>query len=153
MTGSGLVTVNVSVLGDAELSRALTRIPKKVANSVVRPALRKGVKPVKARAEATAPRARGLMATTMAIKTSSRRGRISAKVLTGRRDQLGIPAGAKYYYPAAQELGSEHVPEQRFLRGALEGQSAEVLQVVADEMWRRLEALGLGRESGGDEGS
>lgn len=150
MAAGNTVSIDVSMLGDEALSRIFDRIGKNIASRVLGPSLRRGAKVVKARAEMNAPVRTGNLATHFRITAGGRRGRIGVRVETGRRDEMGIPQDRKYYYPAAVELGTEHTPEQRFLRGALEQETENVYGVIRRHAWKRIEALGLGRDPGAD---
>ena len=144
---------DVSVLGSPELTRIFRSLSRAAGAKILRPSLRKGAKLVLATARANAPRGpTGATAANIKLKASTRRGTVSVRVQTGSREAMGIPKTAKYYYPAALELGTEDLAARPWLRPALESNRAAALAAIAAEAWHRVEALGLGRAPGSDEG-
>lgn len=142
---------DVSILGDAALTKVFQGLERKVAGKVLRPALRVAAKRIRdvARANA-APGLTGATSEHIRVKGSSKKGRLAVQVVTGSREDMGIPADAKYYYPSAVELGTEKMEAQPFLRPALDANRAAALGMIRAESWRRLELLGLGRDPGGE---
>lgn len=142
---------DVSILGDAALTKVFQGLERKVAGKVLRPALRVAAKRIRdvARANA-APGLTGATSEHIRVKGSSKKGRLAVQVVTGSREDMGIPPEAKYYYPSAVELGTEHMEAQPFLRPALDANRAAALGMIRSEAWRRLELLGLGRDPGGE---
>lgn len=143
---------DVSMTGDKALTKILISLETKAAKKIVRPALRKGAKLVRKAAMAAAPRLSGNTADHVVVKASSGRGIVGIQVRTGKRSEMRIPDSAKYYYPAARELGTEKVTRRPWLRPALDANRGAALSVISAEMWRRVELLGLGSEPAGDEG-
>lgn len=143
---------DVSLTGDKELTRILLSLENKTAGKVVRPSLRKAAKMIRTAAVAAAPVLTGSTRDHIVIKAASGRGIVAIQVRTGKRNEMQIPAGAEYYYPAAVELGREGVPGQPWLRPALDKNRQAATEIIAAEMWRRIEQLGLGSEPAGDEG-
>lgn len=143
---------DVSILGDRELAARFRSLDRKVGGKVLRPALRLAAKRIRDVARARAPQLTGRTAAGIRVKGSSKRGRLAVQVVTGTREAMGIPADAKYYYPAAVELGTERMDALPFLRPALDENRAAALGIIRSESWRRLEALGLGREPASDGG-
>jgi len=58
----------------------------------------------------------------------TRRGISRSKIVTGGRTELGIPADAKGYYPAAIEYGSRNQAAKPFMRKALSDLKESVLK-------------------------
>lgn len=144
--------MDVSILGDRALTRIFQGLERKHGAKVLRPALRKGAVPIRDAARVNAaPGLTGRNAANIRIRSSSRKGKLSVQVVTGRRPELGIAGDAKYYYPSAVELGTDKMPARPFLRPALESNRQNALAIVKAETWRRVELLGLGRDPGGEE--
>lgn len=127
---------DVTLLGDKELDKTFATYTQKVQMKALRPALRDGIKVIARAAKASMPRNRGLMAGAGFKVRSMRRSRnrVGMRIFTGTREQLGIPATAKGYYPFAVETGTAKRHATPFLRPAAGTQRGAVLQAV----WRRL---------------
>lgn len=144
---------DVSVLGSPELTKIFRSLSRQAGAKILRPSLRKGAKLVLATARANAPRGpTGATAANIKLKASTRRGTVSVRVQTGSREAMGIPKAAKYYYPAALELGTEDLAARPWLRPALESNRSAALAEIGAEAWRRVEALGMGRQPAWDGG-
>lgn len=142
---------DVSILGDAALTKVFQSLERKVAGKVLRPSLRLAAKRIRDAARANAaPGLTGATSEHIKVKGASKKGKLAVHVVTGSREDMGIPASAEYYYPAAVELGTEQMEAQPFLRPALDSNRAAALGIIRAEAWRRLEVLGLGRDPGGE---
>lgn len=145
--------LDLSVLGIPELDKRLDELEKKAAMKAVRPALRDGMKAILPFVLALVPRRTGALARTIKVRAAKRKkGRVGAVIVTGTRDQLGIPADSPWYYPAHVELGTEHAPAESFMRAGLKAGEASGLQAVVSTLWKKLEALGMGQSTGDDGG-
>ncbi|MFQ5626654.1 MAG: HK97-gp10 family putative phage morphogenesis protein, partial [Methyloligellaceae bacterium] len=112
--------IDISILGDKELQRMLNDKLPKDAKKAMRKGLRAGARPVLKQAKDTAPKRTGALRRGIKLRALKRsRKSIGVTVSLPTRESLGIPAGAKYYYPAALEFGTKHIPAKRFLRAAL----------------------------------
>ena len=101
MAGMG---VDISFLGDKQLSRKLSRLDNKMQRSIVRKALRQAAAPVLGGAKALAPVLTGRMRDSLRIRASKgRRGTIGVVIETGKRDELGISKDDQYFYPTVIE--------------------------------------------------
>jgi HK97 gp10 family phage protein len=106
----------IEVTGIDELLVKLRALPPKVQGKVVRPALRQGTKTVADMAKQIVPvEADGHqlpggkhLRDTIKVRAvpGRKRGEIALRVVTGTREELGIPPLEKGYYPFALEYGS-----------------------------------------------
>jgi len=129
--------VGGALLGDAELKRALDSLPKTLRNQAIRLALRQEAEPVRdlAKTLVSAQSTRtGRLARSLKIRARrQRRGIIGVNILTGTREELGIPPNATGYYPAAIEFGwrqaksGRHIPQQSYMRAALKSRESGML--------------------------
>lgn len=140
--------VDISMLGDKALQRALKRLPIVVERKIVRQAIRKGAKILQAAATANIPRVTGrhtdlLRDVGIKIKAIKRsRGRFGVLIMSPTREELDIPADDKYYWPAVIEFGSPTSPAYAYERRAKEEKQGEVLALAA-----RVIAGGIIREA------
>ena len=126
---------DISLLGDKELQRKLTRLVPAVQRKVLKKALRKAGKVVLAAARAAAPVRTGNLRRFLRLgDMKSRRDRVGVEVRTGTRDELGIPQGSRFYYPAHIELGTRKLPARPYLRPALKGKETEALAIISSEL-------------------
>lgn len=141
----------MSVLGVPELDKRLDELERGAAMKVVRPALRAGMKAVLPFVLALVPQLTGNLARSIKLRALKRKkGRVGIEIVTGTRDQLGIPADSPWYYPAHVELGTEHAPATSFMRAGLKSGQGSALAAVTAKLWERLEKLGMGRDPGTD---
>ena len=104
------------------------------------PALVKAAGVVRDKAKALAPVDTGAMRDGIHVtKPKVRLRAASVRVQTGRREQMGIPKGANYYYPAAVEYGTKHRAAQPFMRPAALASRKQVVAILSDELGRRIE--------------
>lgn len=127
--------MQIQLHGHKELDRALRELPKAVGRAALQRALKRAGEPVRAAAEALAPRATGELAESMEIratlKASQRRGRIKGgpvEMFIGSTD------------PKAHllEFGTSKMPAQPFMRPAWDANKDRVLRTLKDEIWRSL---------------
>lgn len=130
MAGKGFM--DISILGDKKLQRKLKRMDTQLQKKIVRKSMQDAMKPVKSAAKAYAPVDRGLLKRSIRTKSKSKRGTIRVSITTGTRDQLGIPATAKGYYPAAIEYGTRKQPAKPYMRRALTNKKTTILDDVKD---------------------
>ena len=145
---------NVHIKGGAELNKFLQQLPAKIEQSVLRGALRAGANVVMAEAKANVPVASGQLRDGLKVSTSSRRGRVTAKVkATGKHAHIApwleygtaahkIVAKSKkglffggLFVKGVQHPGARPKP---FLRPALDGRAQDAVVAAAQYMKRRL---------------
>ena len=145
---------NIELLGDKELIATLQSLPENMERKILGQAIKEAAKVVLAAAKSRAPRgATGNLARYLKIKALKRsRRRLGYGVFTGTREQMGLKAGAKGYYPAHVHLGREirnaefgtrHVPAKPFLRSALIENEPTALARLAEAIRQRLGQLGI----------
>ena len=144
---------NVHVKGGAELNKFLQQLPVKIEQSVLRGALRAGANVVMAEAKANVPVESGQLRDGLKVSTSSRRGRVTAKVkATGKHAHIApwleygtaahkITAKGKgmffggLFVKGVQHPGSRPKP---FMRPALDGRAQDAVSAAARYMKQRL---------------
>ncbi len=99
--------VDISVLGDKELQRALNKLEKNTNRRIVRAALKKQAQSVAVGAAMKTPVDTGRLRESIAVAaaTGLGRGQFGVTVRTGTRKELKIDTKDDYYYPAAVEFG------------------------------------------------
>lgn len=146
------MTVDVAMLGDAELSRKLNTLQGMGRTSIVSQAGKKAMKPVLNDIKAKVPVDTGLLKKSFkarsikAMRGRRARGNVGARILMPTREMVQIPAKAKGYYPSAQEFGFRvrgggHVPGKRFMRDSLYGNRSQVFAIMRREMWAKIKKL------------
>lgn len=135
------VQFGFSFEGDRKAQRAFDKLKKGVQAKVLRPALREGAKIVKTAAQARAPKLTGTMARTMQVrakKMSRKRVRvehgglkpIAIAARTAPRAKLNIEGDDPYYYPAAIEFGTKHLPGRHFIEESGKAVKGTVIATV-----------------------
>ncbi len=146
-----LPIVDISLLGDKALDAALEALGIKVRDRIVKLGTKAGagvwLRAAKAKAPVgpRKPRGRHLKSTLKVVPVPGSWGRkydkIGHRVVTGTRQELGIPPDAKYYYPAALEYGRRDPSDPRvsiaqpFLRPAFDENEARVKAVASEKIW------------------
>lgn len=136
----------IEVTGVDQLLKVLQQMPAKLRNKALRPAVRDGAKLVLAKAKELVPvDADGHqlpggkhLRDTLKVRANpgKKRGEISLRVMTGTREELGIPATEKGYYPFALEYGTlDHQPI-KFMEPAYEQTKDRVIESVRAKVLR-----------------
>ena len=133
--------IDISYLGDKKLQRKLNRMVIQAQRKIVRKAMREAMKPVVTVAKGYAPIDTGRLKRSLKLRSKTRRGNTSIRIVTGTREQLGIDPNAKGFYPAAIEYGSKNQAPRSYLRRAI----TERRNLVLDDMGQAIN-LGLIRE-------
>lgn len=129
---------DISIIGEKKLQKKLSKMEKKIQSKVMKASMKEAMKPVQELAKQRAPHATGLLKRSIRIGIKSNRKGLTAMVRTGTRKQLKIPANAKYYYPAALEYGTRHIPARSFLRSSLFSKKEVVIKKFGFELNRLL---------------
>jgi len=160
----------IQMLGDTDLEATLAGLTDQIERKVLGQALRDAAQFIREDAQRRAPVRSGRLRDTLAVRTLKRsRRRVGFGIWTGTREQLGIPAQAQGYYPAAvhlgytvgrrrqrvqalrqgarrllqAEFGTRHIPARPFLRPALIANRDAVLALIGARLRERLAARGL----------
>ena len=145
---------DIRVKGLADLNKFLQQLPAKVEQSVLRGALRAGANVVMAEAKANVPVDSGQLRDGLKVSTSSRRGRVTAKVkATGKHafiapwleygtaaHKITAKKGKGLFFGGLFVKGVQH-PGSRpkpFMRPALDGRAQDAVVAAAEYMKRRL---------------
>lgn len=146
----------VQIIGAEEVMRKLAQLPAKLQKKHIRKAIRNGGKKVLRKAKELVPydtsghqlsredgkkRAKHLRDTLKlrVAKNHGRRGQISMKISTGTREELGIPADEKGYYPAALEYGGLAWQPMPYMRPAYTSTKDIVIQDVRQDVLNGIE--------------
>lgn len=147
--------IDISIVGDKALGRALAKLPDRIQRKVVRQSLRKSAKrqnqyivqhlsgiPV-------APESgRWLIAQSAQKPKTAKRSRrgIRIELPYPRREELGIAPGEKYYYPTAIEYGTTKTRQGRGplpafapVRRAVDENMEKEHQIMGTEIARGIE--------------
>lgn len=143
------------VKGLAELNKFLQQLPAKVEANVLRGGLRAGAKVVLPEAKANAPKDTGQLAAGLKISTTSRRGRVTAKIkATGPHAYLApwmeYGTGAHSIVPKdggfllfanifTRKVEHPGIRPRPFMLPALVSQSTPATVAVAEYMKKRLQ--------------
>lgn len=116
------------MLGDKQLQKDLKNLDIKLQRKIVRSSISKAMLPVRNKAKQLVPVDSGALRDSIKRKNKTRRGVSRSRIVTGTKFELGIPADAKGYYPAAIEYGTRDQPARSFLRRALTDLKSSVLR-------------------------
>lgn len=114
--------IDISLLGNKELERALSQLPDRIQRKVVRQSLRKSAKRVNTYVVRNlsgipvSPDSGKWLAAQAAQKPkAAKRSRRGVRIEVGypTREELGVPAKAKYFYPTAVEYGTHKTRKGR----------------------------------------
>lgn len=124
--------INITLVGDKELEKALARLPQKLQKLVVTQAMMPGAELIRRTAMGLinigpAKVKGGHLRDFLHIKTMSKKGFLGVQVRTGTRRELGISSKDRYYYPAAVELGTDFMPAHPYLRPATNNNRDKIL--------------------------
>lgn len=111
--------IDISIIGNKKLQSRIKRLDFAIQKKIVRQSINRAMLPVRDRAKQYVPVDTGRLRDSIKRVSRTRRGKSSARVVTGTKQQLGIPSSAKGYYPAAIEYGSRYQQAQSFLRRAM----------------------------------
>lgn len=135
--------IQATLLNQKDLEREWNALPDKIRTKALRQAIRDKGKEIfddaKANARETTPR----LARTMKLRAlkSKTRGVVGIRILTGTREELGIPASDRYYWPAAIELGTRFIEPRAFMRRAIKKHEATTLTDLQQFMRQRIETV------------
>lgn len=144
---------DISMLGDKALSETLAALPEKLERRVLTKALRNVGKFYLTLAKAKAPKETGALSQGLTLRSLKRkRGRVGVLIQTPTREALGIVSRTRIsfagtgerlrvvrgkttgYYPAHQELGTQHLPPTPYLRGTLQEKRQTLLNILRLEI-------------------
>ena len=132
-----------ALLNNRALERAVKDLPEKLRTKALRESLRAKGKEVLADARKNAAETSRRLANTMKLRAlkSKTRGTVGVKIETGTRQELGIPAEDRYYWPAAIELGTRYITPRAFMRRAIKKHEPTALDDIARLMRARVEGI------------
>ena len=144
---------NVHIKGGAELNKFLQQLPAKMEANVLRSAMRAGANVIKDEAKANVPVASGLLRDGLKVSTSSRRGKVTAKVkATGKHAHIApwleygtaahriVAKGKGMYFGGKVVRSVEHpgISPRPFLRPALDSRAQQAVVAVGNAIKKRL---------------
>lgn len=134
-------TIDISMIGDKALQKTLNDLATKEAAKITRVALRKESYRARRRVadnietEGLVDSGRMLAGYKSAkVKSAGRRGLIRIGIENPTRDQLGISADDKHYYPYAVEFGHDNAPAHPFIRPAIDNHKDESYRKIGQDM-------------------
>lgn len=131
--------MSYSVSGVKEIQRAYQLLPKKVANKVIRQAVRTALKPVLIETKAQAPKGKTLAlsrSVKLRVRTGRKRGVIAYDVRIGDGDFLG-----ETFYAAMVEYGTKKQQGQHYMEAAFDSRKEDAARTAVE-----LVAAGVARE-------
>lgn len=121
--------VDIRITGEAELQRNLNALEQKIQKRLTRRAMKAAAVPLLARSQELAPVLTGATRDHLQIRMFSRRNFFGARVQTGTREEMGIPADSPWYYPAIVEYRGHP-----FMRPAVDETRAQVIETFIAEL-------------------
>lgn len=123
------------VIGIKEIDRALKSFEPRVAKKLVKAAMRKAMRPVKAAVEQNAPVDTGLLRSAVKIRASKKsRTSFGIDVRIGEQDWVG-----QTWYAAAQEYGTSRMEGTGFMRKAFDETGEEAKAIALRELLAGIE--------------
>ena len=131
----------ITIQGAVEISKALRKLPERIAKKVVRQSIREGLKPVKNAVRTEAPYLTGRTKKAVKIKAWKRKKwRIGASVRIGAGDYLG-----ETYYAAFVQYGTVRRAADPFMTRAYEQTGdrakAETMRLIREGTEREIQAV------------
>lgn len=128
--------------GGSELAGALGQLSARVAQGLMREALTDGAEPIRAAAQALAPRAPGQpdIADHITISTARPKGGYAGGVSVG-------PERGQFYYGYFLEHGTVHMGARPFMRPAFDASLTASLEIIRRSLWVELAGKGIGRSA------
>jgi HK97 gp10 family phage protein len=129
-----------TITGVKEIQRAYRELPKRVANKVVRQAVRKALKPMQAKVKELSPKGEtGRLARAPKVRARKkvRRGIIALNVQIGEGDFKG-----ETFYGGFQNFGTKKIKAKGYIEAAFEATKDAAAQQVSSEV-----AAGIVREA------
>ena len=135
---------DITMLGDKGLERMLKQLPDKSQDQAVRFGVRKAAVVAKREMLRRVPTDTGDLKRLLAaqkLKSINRRGVLSIGAAFPTRDELGIPANAEAFWPAALEYGhgfpgstGKDVRPRPYLRPAIDENESRLIGIIAKAM-------------------
>jgi HK97 gp10 family phage protein len=134
---------DISIVGDKALQRRFNRLSRGVQGKILRKVIRDGAKRAKKRVIDNLSGSPVMVQTgeTRAafekakIRTASRsRDSIRIGMVTPTPEELGIPQGAKHYYPFAIEYGHVRAEPRPFIRPAIDDHRKQEIAIMGREI-------------------
>lgn len=126
--------------GFKDLDKALRELPKSVAMSVLRSAIKRAGKPVQDAMEANAPKLSGDLAGSIEFKSAltSRQKRFSPKQ-KGEVELFIGPSYPKGAHGHLLEFGTSKMAAQPFARPAWDSNKQNVFETLKSEIWKSID--------------
>ena len=129
----------VALFGDEELDRAFKELPETVRKKAVRPAITKAAAELAKHAKRLAPKDTGALRRAIKSRTRKNAKGKALKTRVGRTVGLDRETlGARTFYAAQVELGSQHTPPRSFLRRALDEAGPALATQARAKMWAQM---------------
>jgi hypothetical protein len=131
----------VRVDGLRDLDAALGELPKATGKAVLRRTGRKALEPMRADAEANAPRLEGHLAASVAIgtKLTRRQAGLHRKMFKDERASVELFMGPNNPAAVPQEFGWEDGAAQPYMRPAWDANKDRALEIIKTELWSEIE--------------
>ncbi len=155
---------NIRVIGARDLQEKLAKLEKKIANKILRQAVRDAAKPMLREAKANAPVSNfdgpsGLskQAVRQAIRDDKKAGlhypgmlrdSIKIKAMRSRKGRIGVTIATdkglfkgETFYGGFQEFGTKHQPARPFIRPAFDANVAGAVTIIAKSLRDKLDLI------------
>lgn len=146
-----MAATNVATSGFRECEEALRNLPKATGKSVLRRVAKARLEPMRADAEASAPREQGdLVAAIVVSEKRTRRakgstskyvggGKFRASASTGISMAMGPSSGKGVLnYASFQEFGTAKQAPNPYMRPAWDANAQAVLEGIGDDLWEAI---------------
>lgn len=143
--------IRLELQGDKALEKKLRTLEVKVAKKVVRPAVRKAMKPTLTDAKENARTMIGgalgkLMAASLILRAFRRQRRgsygVNVRLKSGVSEfRHKAKDGTEYYVPAAVEYGHDSAAAIPAMRNAFEKSKQRAQRILQDEIWAGIKRL------------
>ena len=132
---------SIRLVGANELQKVLADLPKRLANKILRSALRKAARVIEAEAERRAPKDTGELTRSIVTRMAKRRKRGSMAMVVFP-DPRKFKDDAHAYY---QEYGTARHEARPFMRPALDAKKGEAEKIIRAEVAKEIAATRVKR--------
>ena len=137
-----MIEMEFRIAGFKELEKAFNTLPNAMSKAVLRSAIKKALKPVLSDSIADAPVAKGDLRDSIAISTKLASSQKSDSI--SRQGAVTVFMGPSSKQGAAAnlvEFGTSHTNKDPFIRPSWDANKREVVKVIGNEAWRKLQLL------------
>lgn len=150
------MTKLTKIQGGAELQKLLDSLAPNIERNILRSALRQGANVIRDEAKKNVSDRTGELSKSIKVKTRSRRGNVTAQVVTDKYYARFVEYGTESHFIKSKDVKSlffagiarqvvEHpgAKPHPFMRPAIDAKQNEAIRAVGEQIRKRLEKVGV----------